>query len=257
MDRALARLLHKIFVSIVVCPLLFGAKAANALPNLTAKAWLVADDSGKVIDGVNTTDIRSIASISKLMTAMVVLDSKQPLDEQLTFKKQQITRLEALELAIVRSDNDAALLLCETYIHGYHACIKAMNDKAQELDMNNTKFIEPTGLSVFNVSTAEELIKLVSAASKYPEIVKASNSPTVKVKLVNKKKTFLQEFNNTNPLVATKNFIVSKTGFISKSGGCIVMMLETAKGIRTVILLGSKDTKTRIPEANSIIRFFS
>ena len=74
----------------------------------------------------------------------------------------------------------------------------------------------------------------------------------VKVKVVTKKTTFWQEFRNTNPLVATKNFIVSKTGFISKSGGCIVMMLETAKGIRTVILLGSKSTKTRIPEASLV-----
>lgn len=183
---------------------------------------------------------------------MVVLDEKQPLDEILTLRKQPITRLEAIQLAVTHSDNEAATLLCETYIHGYHACIHAMNRKADQLGMMNTNFIEPTGLSVFNVSTAEELLKLVHAASKYPEIVNASNSPIVKVKVTTKKKTFWQEFRNTNPLVATKDFIISKTGFISKSGGCIVMMLETARGIRTIVLLGSRDTKTRIPEAHLI-----
>ena len=227
------------------------------MPNITAKAWLVADDNGTVIEGINTKDIRSIASISKLMTAMVVLDVKQPLDEIIQVGKLSVTRLEAIQLAVTRSDNQAAIALCENYIYGYHACIRSMNDKAEQLNMPNTKFIEPTGLSVFNVSTAEELIKLVNAASKYPEIVNASNSPVVKVKVVTKKNTFWQEFRNTNPLDATKDFIISKTGFISKSGGCIVMMLETAKGIRTVVLLGSKDMKTRIPEAASIIRNFS
>jgi len=253
----LVRFSRKHIAIAILFPLfLLGGKTANALPNVTAKAWLVADDNGKTIEGVNTTDIRSIASISKLMTAMVVLDAKLPLEEILKFKNQQITRLEVLELAIVHSDNQAALLLCESYPTGYHSCIRAMNQKAQELEMPNTRFLEPTGLSIFNVSTAEELVKLVSAASKYPEIVKASNSSVVQIKVTNKKKSLLQEFRNTNPLVATKNFIVSKTGFISKSGGCIVMMLETANGIRTVILLGSKNTKTRIPEANQLSTSF-
>lgn len=242
----------KIGVGLLSSILIYGMSNAYTLPKVTAKAWLVADDSGTVIEGINTTDIRSIASITKLMTAMVVLDAKQPLDEKLKFKNQYITRLQALELAIVRSSNEASHLLCETYINGYNSCIQSMNRKAQNLDMPNTKFIEPTGLSVFNVSTAEELIKLVNEASKYPEIVNASNTPVVKIKVTSKNKTFWQEFRNTNPLVLTKNFIVSKTGFISNSGGCIVMMLETAKGIRTVVLLGSKNTKTRIPEASLI-----
>lgn len=180
---------------------------------------------------------------------MVVLDAKQPLSEKIKYKKQQLTRSELIQLAVVHSDNEAARLLCEHYVNGYHSCINAMNIKADKLEMYNTKFVEPTGLSIFNVSTAEELIKLVHEASHYPEIVRASNSETVKVKVTKKHKTSYQEFRNTNPLVATKNFIVSKTGFISKSGGCIVMMLETTNGIRTVVLLGSKNTKTRIPEA--------
>mgnify|MGYP003348437924 CR=1 FL=1 len=239
-----------IFVGVLFSVLSYGT--ANALPKITAKAWLVADDNGKMIEGINTKDVRSIASISKLMTAMVILDAKLPLDEVLTLRKQSITRLEVLQLAVTHSDNEAALLLCETYPKGYHACIHDMNSKADQLGMMNTNFIEPTGLSVFNVSTAEELVKLVTAASKYPEIVQASNSPIVKIKVSNKKKTFLQEFRNTNPLVATKNFIVSKTGFISKSGGCIVMMIDANNKEKIVVLLGSKNTHTRIPEAKMI-----
>lgn len=253
MGRALVGSKYKnLFVGIIFPLLCYGATTTNAMPNITAQAWLVADDNGTVLQGVNTKDVRSIASISKLMTAMVVLDSKQSLDEILNFKNQQRTRLELIQLAVTKSDNEAARLLCEKYINGYYACIHAMNEKAENLNMPNTKFIEPTGLSIFNVSTAEELIKLVQAASQYPEIVHASKTEIVKLKVVGKNKTFWQEFRNTNPLVATKNFIVSKTGFISKSGGCIVMMLETANGIRTVILLGSKNTKTRIPEASLI-----
>jgi D-alanyl-D-alanine carboxypeptidase len=101
-----------------------------------------------------------------------------------------------------------------------------------------------------NVSTAEDLIKLVFAASKYPLIVQASNMDAVRWN-VNKKKT--AEFRNTNSLVGNGyKFLVSKTGFINKAGGCIVMMIDTVHGMRTVVLLGSKNTKTRIPEAQML-----
>jgi D-alanyl-D-alanine endopeptidase (penicillin-binding protein 7) len=116
--------------------------------------------------------------------------------------------------------------------------------------MYDTKYIEPTGLSVFNVSTAEDLVKLVIAASKYQIINEDSNKESIKMS-VGKKKT--AHFGNTNRLVGKGHeFIVSKTGWITKSGGCIVMMLTTERGIRTVVLLGSKNTKTRIPEAKMI-----
>jgi D-alanyl-D-alanine endopeptidase (penicillin-binding protein 7) len=113
--------------------------------------------------------------------------------------------------------------------------------------MSNTVFSDPTGLLQTNVSTAEDLIKLVSAASKYNIITEASNKNIIRW-LINKNKW--ADFRNTNSLVGKGyHFIVSKTGFINKSGGCIVMMLDTVYGVRTVILLGSKNTKTRIPEA--------
>jgi D-alanyl-D-alanine endopeptidase (penicillin-binding protein 7) len=228
--------------------LLLVSSSAYATP-LTAQAWLVADINGKILEGSNTTEIRSIASITKLMTAMVVLDSGQSLTEIIPKKlyNKQLTRETLIDLAIVKSDNNAAKMLCDYYPGGYKSCVEAMNVKATMLQMNNSAFTDPTGRYHTNVSTAEDLIKLVFAASKYPLIVHASNMDAVRWPL-NKKKT--AEFRNTNSLVGNGyKFLVSKTGFISKAGGCIVMMMDTANGIRTVVLLGSKNTKTRIPEA--------
>jgi D-alanyl-D-alanine endopeptidase (penicillin-binding protein 7) len=128
-----------------------------------------------------------------------------------------------------------------------------MNHKARLMGLNETHFVEPTGLSVFNVSTGEELIKLVTVASGYPEVVESSKMAQVKIKI--KKKWLI--FNNTNPIIGKRHdFIVSKTGYIRASGGCIVMMLDTDIGRRIVVVLGSKNTHTRIPEAEFIARNF-
>jgi D-alanyl-D-alanine endopeptidase (penicillin-binding protein 7) len=129
-----------------------------------------------------------------------------------------------------------------------------MNDKAITVKMTNTIFVEPTGLLNENVSTAEDLIKLVVAASTYPVITEDSNSKTVKVPATTQKHI---EFRNTNTLVGNEfDFIVSKTGFIKRAGGCIVMMVRTNNGIRTVVVLGSKNTKTRIPEAKLLAQAY-
>jgi serine-type D-Ala-D-Ala endopeptidase (penicillin-binding protein 7) len=223
-----------------------------ANPILTAQSWLVADSTGKILEGSNVTEVRSIASITKLMTAMVVLDSGQSLTEVIPQKlyNKQLTRETLIDLAIVKSDNNAAKMLCDYYPRGYKSCVEAMNQKAMSLRMMNSVFTDPTGRMHTNVSTAEDLIKLVFAASTYPLIVQASNMDAVRWPL-SKKKT--AEFKNTNSLVGKGyNFVVSKTGFINKAGGCIVMMVDTANGIRTVVLLGSKNTKTRIPEAKML-----
>ena len=176
---------------------------------------------------------------------MVVLDAQQLLDDKINM----FTRHQLIDMAIVHSDNKAAQLLCENYPTGLHGCIQAMNIKARLLEMPNTNFVEPTGLSVMNVSTARELVKLVQAASTYPEIVRASQTSEVKIQI--KKRWFV--FHNTNPIIGKRHkFIVSKTGYINASGGCIVMMLDTDIGNRIVIVLGSKNTRTRIPEAEFI-----
>ena len=211
---------------------------------ITATSWLVADGSGRVIESVNADQQRSIASITKLMTAMVVLDANQDLEEKIN----NYTRKELLHLMLIKSDNRASDLLCEHYPAGRSACLTAMNFKATQLGLSHTHYADPSGLNVMNVSTAEELVKIVIASSGYPIIVEASNMPQGKIK---KKKQYLS-FNNTNPLVSSKDFIVSKTGYIRASGGCIVMMLDTKIGRRIVVLLNSRNTHTRIPEANKL-----
>ena len=239
--------MRQILSILVFLTLLYNGQA-TAVP-ITAQSWLVADSNGKIIQGENTKEVRSIASISKLMTAMIVLDAKQDLDEYI----KPYTRRELIQLAIVNSDNKAADALCNNYPGGKSGCVKALNDKAFFLSLPNTRFIEPTGLSVFNVSTAEELVKIVITASHYPEIVQASKTSQVKIKI--RKKWIV--FNNTNPIIGKRHkFIVSKTGYIRASGGCIAMMLDTDIGRRVVIVLGSKNTHTRIPEAEFIATKF-
>ncbi len=226
---------HIIFLLLVSLPFSVSAE------KITATSWLVANENGEVLQSENMYQLRSIASITKLMTVMVVLDANQDLNEFI----KPYTRKELIQLAIVHSDNHASEVLCRNYPGGRDQCIAAMNRKARTLGMINSRFVDPTGLGVMNSSTAYDLIKMVRAAEHYNEIVNASKMSEVKIH--KKKKTLV--FKNTNPLVATHEFIVSKTGYIRASGGCIVMLVQTKIGQRIVVLLNSKNTKTRIPEA--------
>ena len=213
--------------------------------DITAVSWLVANGEGDIIQSENIYQERSIASITKLMTVIVVLDADQDLDQFI----KPYTRRELIQLAIVHSDNRASEMLCQNYPGGRTECVKAMNAKSKKLGMINSRFVDPTGLGVMNVSTAYDLIKLVKAAQYYPEIREASGMSEVKIKI--KKKWLI--FKNTNPIIGKRHdFIVSKTGWIRASGGCIVMMLDTDVGRRIVVVLGSKNTHTRIPEAEFI-----
>jgi D-alanyl-D-alanine endopeptidase (penicillin-binding protein 7) len=213
--------------------------------DITATSWLVTDYKGKIIDGENYREIRPIASVTKLMTAMVVLDAGQNLDQKI----KNYTRRELIGLTITHSDNRAAQLLCETYPGGKIACVKAMNHKARMLGLEHTQYHEPTGLSVFNVSTAEDLVDIVLEAGKYSEIVAASKSTTT---VQNKKR--LVSVNNTNPITRKRNdIIVSKTGWIRASGGCLVMLVDTDAGRRVIIVLNSKTIKTRVPDAEYLL----
>ena len=215
--------------------------------SISAKSWVVADVNGKIIKGANTNDLRSIASITKLMTAMVVLDANQNLDEKIN----DISRRQHLRLALIRSNNDSSDLLCEHYPGGYQACVDAMNAKARSLKMRDTSFVDASGLDDDNVSTSSSLIKLVLAAQTYPLIVKSSQTPKMRIKL----DEGYYSYKNTNPLVS-KKFIVSKTGYIRAAGGCIALLMDTNKGRRVVVILGSKNTHTRIPEVRHLVRNF-
>lgn len=212
---------------------------------VTAHSWLVTDGNGKIIEGQSIDESRSIASITKLMTAMVIIDAGQDPKQMLG----KFTREQHIQLALVKSSNDSAIILCDNYPGGKSSCIRDMNLKALAINMPNTKFVEASGLSPMNISTARDLLELTLSARYYPEIVEASKTPQVKIQI--KKRWFF--FNNTNPIIGKRHdFIVSKTGTTNAAGGCIVMMLDTDIGRRIVVVLGSRNGKTRIPEAEFI-----
>jgi D-alanyl-D-alanine endopeptidase (penicillin-binding protein 7) len=221
--------------------------ASNAFAiNITAQSWLETDDQGNLIEGYNITEVRSIASITKLMTVMAVIDNNQNMQQKLG----KYTREQHIQLALVKSDNNSAKVLCDNFPGGRFECIRYMNEKANYLGMLRTKFVEPTGLSPMNISTALDLLRLVFEASHYSEITQASRTAVLTIKTGKQS----QSFNNTNPIVGKRHsFIVSKTGTTNAAGGCIVMMVDTDVGRRIVIVLGSKNGKVRIPEAEFIV----
>jgi D-alanyl-D-alanine endopeptidase (penicillin-binding protein 7) len=231
---------------------------------VTAKSYIVTDLTGDVILEKNADQVRSIASITKMMTVMVVLDANQDLDEELpiVFKGNKhlhsklphsvktLTRRELINLAMVKSDNLAAQTLCVNYPFGLNRCIAEMNHKAFTLEMNNTHYEDPTGLDSKNVSSARDLIKLLLISQEYPVLMEAGSKPSVSIKV---KKRWWQ-FGNTNPLVKnTDKVIISKTGYIDASGGCVAMLIDTNVGQRVIVLLGSKNTRTRFPEVQKIL----
>lgn len=247
----------------LVSSLIFLLFCLTANAAITAKSYLVTDTQGRVIAEKEADSPRPIASITKLMTVMVVLDAKLDLDEEVALnhrlrgryhthlprRLKTLTRHELIDLAMVKSDNFAAYHLCSSYPGGVSECIRAMNLKADNLGMYSTVYTDPTGLDNTNVSTARDLIKLMIAARTYSEIV-SSTKPKVDIQV----KRHWWQFWNTNPLVRKgEDVVVSKTGYISSSGGCLVMLMNTEFGQRIVALLGSKNTRTRFPEAQSIL----
>ena len=249
---------YAIFILTLVFTLTVQAKP------ITAKSFLVTDNKGSVILEKNADRTQSIASITKLMTAIVVLNAHQDLSEELklNFKNattyhthlprtlKTLSRGELLQLAIVKSDNFAAYTLAENYPGGVERAVAEMNHEALEFGMFSTHFADPTGLDEGNQSNARDLVKLVLVASQHPEITEASGKPLVSIQV--KKRWW--DFWNTNSLVRrdSDRVIVSKTGYINESGGCVVMLLDTDLGQRVIVLLGSKNTRTRIPELEQI-----
>lgn len=218
--------------------------------DLTAKSWLVADAENKILASKDTTSIRAIGSITKVMTVLTVLESRPLMDQYFSYNKQlRLTRQELIEITLVRSDNHAADMLCTNYLGGYKKCIEAMNQLAEKYGMENTHFTDASGLSAGNTSTAEDLLRLLNIAEKNHLIVAAASKTDVKIK--NKKRWLI--FKQTNPLIGHKHrFVVSKTGTTNAAGGCIILTVETERGLRRVVVLGSKNGRTRIPEAEFI-----
>jgi len=239
--------MNKFLQILVLCLIPF-----SSIAEIKAKSWLIADGEGNILEAENINIQQPIASITKLMTVMIVLDSNQSLIESVGMRKFRgvsVTRKQLIDLAVIHSDNEAAAMLCKIYRRGYDNCIADMNHKAQVLGMTQTAFHDSTGLDNRNVSTAPDLIKLLLAAERYPEIVHASNQGVVE--LVKKKRKW--RFNNTNPLVNKYNILVSKTGYVRLSGGCLVMSAVIEGKKRLFVVLNSKTTRTRIHDMEQLV----
>ena len=192
-----------------------------------------------------------VLDVNPNMSERLQLTTK--LSDRLPTKNQTLSRADLISMAIIHSSNRAAYTLCEHYPGGMPRCVEAMNNKLKQLKMYNSIVYEPTGLDKRNVSTAREITYLTKAAAEYGNIVYASRKTEVKIEI--KKKWFV--FRNTNPMIGRyQNIVVSKTGFINESGGCITLLLDTSEGERTVVVLGSKNTHTRIPEAEFIYEIY-
>lgn len=237
-------------------------------PAVKSVAALVIDqNSGGIIYEKNTDRIAPIASITKLMTAMVTLDAGLPLDEIIVIDADDIdtikhtnsrlrvgaglSRGDLLQLALMSSENRAAAALGRTYPGGTHAFVEAMNRKAATLGMSHTHFIDPTGLSSDNVSTAVDLAKMVNAAYQYALIREFTTASSRNVQTVAGRN---MQFRNSNRLVKSSKWDIglSKTGYISEAGRCLVMQAEIATRPIIIVLLDSWGKYTRLGDANRI-----
>ncbi len=235
----------------------------------SASALVLDQATGHPIIEKQSHAVTPIASISKLMTAMVVLDAKLDMQEVVAIGDEDVdslkgtrsrlpvgttmTRETAMLLALMSSENRAAHTLGRHYPGGLAAFVQAMNRKAQALGMTNTRFEEPTGLSSNNVSTAHDLARMVAAAARYPEIRQFSTTAEAKVEL----NGHIRDFHNTNALVRSDNWEigVSKTGYISEAGRCLVMQARVADKPVVIVLLDSNGKMTRVGDANRIKRW--
>lgn len=248
--------MRKIFTFLILFTCLHSwAKHAPVIDDtddLTARSWLVADADDKILGSKNTGDVRPIASITKVFTVLTVMKAKQDLDQRLPYNKSYgFTRQDLIGMAMVKSDNHAAEILCQQYPGGFSKCIEDMNTNAKAWGLSNTTLVDATGLLPGNTSTAEDLLKLLHVAEQNYLIVDAASKTKVEIKV---KKRWLI-FKQTNPLVGNKHeFVVSKTGTTNAAGGCIILTAKTEKGIRRVVVLGSKNGRTRIPEAEFIVK---
>ncbi len=237
------------------------AEPARSTPKILATSYAVMDLSkGEMLTEQNSTEVRSIASITKLMTALVVLDSGLSLSEKIKVTPVNgvstklargilVERGQLLHLGLMSSDNLATKLLAINFPGGEEAFIEKMNAKAREIGMDKTVFTDPTGLLASNVSTAQDLIKLLVYSEKYNHIREYSTSEQTAIPVPGKKTTWSINFNTTNELVKKyKDIIISKTGWIKNSGGCLVMLVEDHIGKRAIVVLNSRNTRTRITD---------
>ncbi|MFM4850359.1 D-alanyl-D-alanine endopeptidase [Aeromonas rivipollensis] len=260
----------------LVCGLigLLGAQAALAAPNpaklqIKSGSALVMDiNTGKTLYQKNPAQVRPIASLTKLMTALVVLDARQNLNQTLTIDQNdrdnikhtysrvrfgtKVSRRDALHLALMSSENRMASALARHYPGGRSAFIRAMNNKARQLGMRNSRFYDSTGLSTRNVSTARDLAKLITAAYRQPLIRQFTQDTNKEMRFSTPAYSLM--FNNTNPLVKNPDWDVrlSKTGYTDEAGRCLLMRAKPDRQELAIVLLNSVGKRTPIGDANRI-----
>jgi D-alanyl-D-alanine endopeptidase (penicillin-binding protein 7) len=245
----------------------FAQASPQKVVYLRSSAVMVQDAaSGEIVIDKNSEAVVPIASITKLMTAMVILDRGLDLEQRVVLSREDVdamkgtrsrlrtgsvlTRNELLLLALMASENRAAAALGRTFPGGMPAFAAAMNEKAGELGMSDSRFVEPTGLSPANVSSARDLVKLVRAARSYPLIREYSTRDRTTIMAFNRP----LHFRNTNGLVRSAHWDIdlSKTGYISEAGRCLVMHVRLASKDLIVVLLHSWGKQSRIGDANRI-----
>jgi len=231
-------------------------------------AALVVDSAGQVIYSKNPDEVLPIASITKLMTALVVLDAGLPLDETITITEDdkdhlrnthsrlqvgsQLTRRELLHVALMSSENRAAAALGRTHPAGRAAFVQLMNAKARLLGMRSTQFADSTGLDGNNVSTARDLVKLAHAASAHPLIREFTTTAESEVEPGTRRTPML--YRNSNRLVRGGNWDIqlSKTGYLNEAGRCLVMQAEVAGRPLVFVFLSGPGRLTPMGDANRI-----
>lgn len=245
--------------------------AALAVPLGSQSVLVVEDDTGKVLLEKNSNVQVPIASLTKLMTAMVVLDSKPDMQERISIDQSdvdmlkhstsrvpvgaEIARGDVLQLALMSSDNRAAASLARTYPGGPAAFKAAVNAKIRALGLTQTVIEEPTGLSPHNRSTATDLIKMAKAAAAYPAIARITTDTKDVIKIKGRQ----VEYHNTNRLVGAKGWDVglSKTGYTEEAGRCLIMRFKSGGKNNTLVLLNAKANSARLMDAFNIRRFIS
>jgi serine-type D-Ala-D-Ala endopeptidase (penicillin-binding protein 7) len=243
-------------------------KNSKSLKVRSLKAIVVNQNTGEVIYQKKADVKASIASLTKLMTAMVVLDSGMDLNKKITLTKADIDRVkrttsrlpigtklsryELLKVALISSDNRAAFALSRSYPSGRKGFINAMNVKAIQLGMQKSQFNDPTGLDKRNISTAKDLLKLVRAAYQYSLIRELTTTASENIKIGKRRNSI--GFNNTNPLVrkGVWDIGLSKTGFIRESGRCLVLQTVIDGEPIIIILLNSYGKLTRFADVKRI-----
>jgi D-alanyl-D-alanine endopeptidase (penicillin-binding protein 7) len=239
----------------------------------SAAALVLSQEDGQLLYAKNTDAVMPIASITKLMTAMVMLDSGLSLDEPVTITRQDVDRLkgtrsrlglgvtlprsEMLRLALMASENRAASALARSYPGGTFAFVEAMNAKARQLGMRDTRFVDASGLNPNNVSTAHDLALLVNAGYHYPLIRDYSTTESVRLAFRGSRKTRALAFRNSNALVRSGDWDIGlqKTGYISEAGRCLVMQARISTKPVIIVLLDSWGKFTRVADANRIKRW--